>query len=134
MVGVQFTANQRTFMIEKYISGQNCNDVIIEFSVQYPYRRPPTPRTILYNVRKSRQHNTCLNRNQHYSGHFRTARTAENIELVRQGILENPNVSTRRNGTGLARSTFNLITRLDLNLHPYQMIRRHELLENDKFV
>ena len=131
MVGAQFSPDERTFMVEKYLSTHNCNEVIREFLLQYPHRRPPTSRTILYNVRKFRQHHTCLNRNQFNSGCLRTARLPENIELVRQAILENPNVSIRRNGTGLTRTTFNLIARLDLNLHPYQMIRRHELQEND---
>ena len=107
-------------MVEKYLS---CNEVIREFLLQYPHRRPPTSRTILYNVRKFRQHHTCLNRNQFNSGRLRTAGIPENIELVRQAILENPNVSIRRNGTGLTKTNFNLIARLNLNLHSYQMIR-----------
>ena len=39
-------------------------------------------------------------------------------------------VSARRNGLGLTSATFNRITRLDL-FHPYQMIKRHELLPGD---
>jgi hypothetical protein len=39
--------------------------------------------------------------------------------------------SARRNGVGLPRTTFNRRTRLDLNMHPYHMHIRHQLLSRD---
>ena len=132
MVGVQFTSEQRSSIVERYFATQNCREVIRQFTIQFPNRRPPTSRAVLYNVRKYQEHGTSLNRNAFNSGRPRTARIPQNIELVRQAMQENPRVSIRRNGTGLPRSTFNRITHLDLNFHPYQMIRRHELRENDR--
>ena len=40
-------------------------------------------------------------------------------------------ISARRNGLGLSSATFNRITRLDLQMHPYQMVKRQQLHEAD---
>ena len=71
-----------------------------------------------------------------HSGRRRSGRSELNINAVRQ-VLEhaqnnNQGISSRRNGLQLTQSTFNRITRLDLRYHPYQMIRRHELLARDR--
>ena len=75
------------------------------------------------------------NLNKGRSGRRRTERCLENIQAVREA-LENqedgaPRISARRNGLGLTSATFNRITRLDLGFHPYRMIKRHQLLDND---
>ena len=46
-------------------------------------------------------------------------------------LIENPRDSTRRNGTGLSRSTVNRIIRKDLNWFAYRIEDVQELLETD---
>ena len=82
--------------------------------------------TVWRNVCKYRQHSTSLNRNKGNSGRIKTGRSEENIEAVAQQLENNPHVSSRRN-----RLSLNLITRLDLRWHPYQINVQHKLKDND---
>ena len=93
---------------------------------------PPHRNSILYNFRKYQNHFTSLNRNHGRSGRRRTGRSAVNIQLVAQELLNNPTASIRRNNLpNLSPSTFNRIVRMDLHWHPYVMIMRHRLLPAD---
>jgi hypothetical protein len=74
---------------------------------------------------------TCHNLNKGRSGRLRTLRTQENIDVVRQSLLEDVIRSARRNGLGLSRSSFNRIVKMDIKFHPYVLIRRHQLREGD---
>ena len=79
------------------------------------------------------------NLNTGRSGHRRTARSEANIEAVRnaieeaneEGIPGGMHITCRRNGLGLSSATFNCITCLDLRFHPYQTIKRHQLIPSD---
>ena len=85
------------------------------FRVAFPDRNPPSKSTIQYNVRKYQQDGTSLNVNKERSGRRREARTPENIERVRELLGDQQRrVTCRRNTLGITKSTFNLITRLDL--------------------
>ena len=85
-------------------------------------RRPPALKKIWANVRKFSARGTILNRNKGNSGRHRTGKSEANIEEVRVRLAAHlTGTSARRNGVGLpsATSTFNWITTLDLNVHPY---------------
>ena len=105
------------------------------FREEYPNTRCPCRATVYKNVRKYSVSDTSCNLNKGRSGHRRTARSAANIEAVRnaieeaneEGIPGGMRITCRRNGLGLSSATFNRITRLDLRFHPYQMIKRHQL-------
>ena len=125
-----YTDRERAFIVEKYHETKNCTQVKT-FEQEFPGRRVPHRQTILYNVRKYREHRSSQNRNEHNPGRRRAIRIAENVAVVREILHNNPNVSCRRNGSGLSSASFNRIVRLDLNFHPYQMIERHELLADD---
>ena len=43
---------------------------------------------------------------------------------------DEPRITSRRNGLGLSQSSFNRISRIDLQWHPYKMIRRHKMSED----
>ena len=138
MVRPQFTPQQRAFIVaEFYPDNNNVYRVIQRFREVYPNARCPSRGTVYNNVRKYAITGTSLNLNKGRSGRNRTARGAENIEAVRNAIEEargeapEVRISCRRNGFGLSSATFNRITRLDLHFHPYQMIRRHQLLPGD---
>ena len=76
------------------------------------------------------QETTCHDLNECRSGRQRTARTPENIELVRESLTQHGNIS-RRNELGLSRSPFHCIAKLDMRFHPYVIIRRQEIRESD---
>ena len=138
MLRPQFTPQQRAFIVaEFYRNNNNVYRVIQKFREVYPNARCPSRGTVYNNVRKYAITGTSLNLNKGRSGRNRTARSAENIEAVRNAIEEargeapEIRISCRRNGLGLSSATFNRITRLDLHFNPYQMIRQHQLLPGD---
>ena len=127
----QLTVEQRVMIVDSFIRTQSYKRVQDEFSELYPNRAVPARSTILRNVKKFQRTGTTHNLNEHHSGRQRTARTAENIELVRNTLENNPRLSVRRNGTGISSASFNRITRLDLNFHPFVLKTRHALLPGD---
>ena len=134
----QFTPQQREFLVREYRydrSNHSVLRVLQSFREEYPDVRCPSRLTVHKNVRKYSQNGTSCNVNKGRSGRQKMARCPENIEAV-QEALDNPEagaqrINARRNGLGLSSATFNRITRLDLRLHPYQMIKRHQLLDSD---
>ena len=129
---VQLTPEQRVFVVTKFLENKSLLATQVAFSEAFPNRNPPAKTTIWANVKKYREHATSLNRNKGHSGRRRTARTEDNIGAVQQQLLEHPRgTSSRRNGLGLSHSSFNRITKLDLNFHPYRMHIRHQLLPAD---
>jgi hypothetical protein len=83
--------------------------------------------TILENVRKYQNAGTSLNLNKGNSGRSRTARTAVNINAVRDLLQQNPHVSARHNPVPISHSSFNRITKHDIKWHPYRMYVQQEL-------
>ena len=129
---VQLTTEQRTFVVKTFYETGSLQITWDNFRERFPDRQPPALKTIWSNVRKFSQHGTVLNRNKENSGRRRTGRSEANIEAVRQRLVEHPTgTSARRNGVGLPHATFNMITRLDLHMHPYRMHIRHQLLPRD---
>ena len=90
--------------------------------------------TVYRNVTNYNANGTSHNQNPGRSGRRRTRRSAANIEAVRHAFQNHPDgtISSRRNGLGIPLATFNRITQLDLNFHPYQMIKHHQLLPGDR--
>lgn len=129
---VQLTTDQRTFVVRTYHLTRSYIAVRNAFRVRFGRRRnPPTNKCIRDNVLKYAREGTSLNLNRGRSGRPRSGRSQENIDLVRAAIEENPRISSRRNDTGIPHSTFNNITRLDLNLYPYHIHIQHQLLPAD---
>ena len=95
------------------------------------YYPAPTKRTISTTYREFLREATCHDLNKGRSGRPRTARTPENIELVRKSLTQHGNRSSRRNGLGLSQSSFHRIAKLDIKFHPYVMITRQKLREGD---
>jgi len=90
MVGVQYTIEQRTFMVEKYIETKTIDAVKSAFQVAFSDRDLPVKFTILYNVKKFQNNGTSHNFNAHNSGRRRTVRTPENVEMVREALKNAP--------------------------------------------
>lgn len=128
---MQLTLAQRIFVVSTWISSKSIQRVQELFSIRFPERRQPSKNTIWKNVRKYQENGTSHNLNKGRSGRKRTSRSEENIENVRILLQENPNVSIRRNGLPLSRSTFNRIILHDLHWHPYKIHSRQHLMETD---
>ena len=73
----------------------------------------------------------CHDLNRGQSARPRTARTADNIERVRESLSQHGIKSSRRNGLGLSRTSFDHIAKLDIKFHPYIMIIRQKLRQGD---
>ena len=127
----QLTTEQRAFIVINYTRTQSTTEVRNAFQQRFPDRNPPSPSTILSNVRKYSNAGTSLNLNKGNSGRRRTIRTAQNIDAARDLLQQNPHVSARRNPIPISRTSFNRITRIEIKWHPYRMHVRHELLAGD---
>ena len=126
---MQLTKEQRVFVVNTFNETKNVNTVMERFI--RTYERTLTAKTVRRTILKFQEHGTILNRNKGNSGRLITKRTAENIELVRHEIKENEQFSSRRNGTGISRTTLQRIIKNDLNYFPYKSRICHELLEGD---
>ena len=117
----QLTRDQRVFIVLNYTQTQSSTAVQNAFQARFRCRNPPAPSTILRNVQRYLNAGTSLNLNKGNSGRRRSIRTAENIEVVRDLLQQNPHVSARRNPLPISRTSFNRITRLEIKWHPYRI-------------
>ena len=128
---LQFTLEERVFMVECYILTQSPNEVIRQFRGRFPHRNMPATVTVLNNHQKYHLFGTSCNRNKENSGGRRTTRTAVNVQPVREILETDPTVCACRNPSGFPKTCFNEITRLDLRWHPYMIQVNHQLLPGD---
>ena len=128
---VQFTLEERVFVVECYILTRSPNEVIRQFRGRFSHRNTPTKVTVLSNYEKYHLSGTSCNRNKGNSGRRHTTRTAGNVQRVRETLETDPTVSARRILSGLPTSCFNEITQLDLRWHPYMIQVNHQLLSGD---
>lgn len=120
-------------MVTTYIETQNVGAVVASFQERFPGVNPPCTKTVLRNHRKYLANGTSLNLNKGNSGRRRTQRTEANIAAVRLSVTENPTQSTRRRALAdISRSSFQRIIKHDLHFHPYHMLVRQALSEQDK--
>ena len=79
---VQLATEQRVFIVTNYMRNQSTTGVRNAFQQRFPDRNPPSPSTILSNVRKYLNEGTNLNHNKDYSCRRRTIQTVQIIEVV----------------------------------------------------
>lgn len=127
----QYTKEERVFMVKNYLEIKSPDYVIDAFRNQFPNRNVPSRSTIYRNVTKYSNEGTSLNLNKGRSGSRRTVRNQQNIAQVRQALLANPHLSTRRNNLQLTQSSIHRIIHNDLKWHPYKIHVRHELKPQD---
>ncbi|KAF2368107.1 Protein of unknown function DUF4817 [Trinorchestia longiramus] len=118
---MQLTKEQRTFIVEKYFQAKSFQQVIQSFQKHFPERQSPTKMTIWRNGTRNRTDGTSLNLNKGRSGRKRTGRSEENIRIVQGALTENPQISARKSGLDVTKSTFNRIITLDSKWHSYKM-------------
>ena len=104
-VKMQLTVEQRFFVVSTYLETKSYNAVREAFVQIFPGRNAPCKKTVYKNIQKYKENGTSLNLNKSRSGRRRSVRTAENIGLVRNALIENPKISTRRNSVPVSRRT-----------------------------
>ena len=127
----RLTKDQRVWVCLEYARTNNAYEVLRRWDERWNNDPRPTRRSVVKTYRKFLQEGSCLDLNKGRSGRPRTGRTAENVELVRESLLDNGNRSCRRNGLGLSRSTFQRIVHFDIKFHPYVIIRRQKIRHGD---
>ena len=103
----KLTIPERTFIVEKYFETKSVVAVLRQFQIAFPGRNPPSSSSVWRNVNQCRLYGTSLNRNKGNSGRRKTGRSEENIQAVREQLMNNLHVSARRNDLGLPSATFN---------------------------
>ena len=88
----QISKEERCFVVEKYFERKSYIPVKAAFRQRFN-QVPPCKKTIQQNVTKYRSHGTSLNRNKENSGRRRTGRSEEVIELFRNILENNPNLT-----------------------------------------
>lgn len=128
---VQYTVEQRVFIVTKYFETKRYAEVQRLFRLEFPNRDLPNEKNIWRNVQKYVHHGTSWNRNAKNSGRKKTARTNEKIDAVHDELIRNPDgVSCQINNLGLTSATFNRIVRIDdLKWHPYKIQRQQQRFE-----
>ena len=131
----RFSPEERTFTVETFFKDQNeyrrnrwvTRDFFLHFNKQ-----PPSDSSIKRLVNKLHNQHSLLDQNKGNSGRPRTARTQANIQHVGQSLTNNPQQSCRRNNGGLSKSSFSRITNNNLHFHPFRLVVKQELSQNDK--
>ncbi|KAF2368920.1 Protein of unknown function DUF4817 [Trinorchestia longiramus] len=118
---MQLTKEQRTFIVEKYFQVKTFQQIIQSFQEHFRERQSPTKMIIWRNVTKYKTEGTSLDLNKSRSGWKRTGLSEENVRIVQGALTENPQISARKRGLDVTKSTFNRIITLDLKWHPYKM-------------
>ena len=127
----RLTKEQRVWVFLERARLDNAAEVKRRWPGRWGNIPAPTERTISTTYRKFLREATCHDLNKGRSGRPRTARTPDNIERVRESLSQHGIRSSRRNGLGLNRSSLHRIAKLDMKFHPYVMITRQKLREED---
>ena len=108
-------------MVEAFIDTQDAYDSKRTFQRRCPSRNPPSVRTIRCNDHKCLIDGTSKNRNKNNARRHHNASTLQNIAAILRDIQRNQSVSSRKYNAPVSKTTFNKITRNDLNFHPHQV-------------
>ena len=96
----RLSKEQRVWVCLQHARIQNAAEVKRRWPGRWGNVPSPTKRTITKTYQKFLQEATCHDLNKGRSGRRRTARTPENIELVRESLTQHGNRSSRRKGLG----------------------------------
>ncbi|KAF2350447.1 Protein of unknown function DUF4817 [Trinorchestia longiramus] len=116
---MQITKEQRIFIVVNFLGSNSIQHVQELFQECFPEKNSPSKVTIWKSVRKYITERTSLNPNKGRSGRRSTERAPENVGIVHQALLANPDISSRKNGLGQSKSTLKRIVKLELKWHPY---------------
>ena len=131
----RFSAEERTFVVETFLKDPNPlrrSQRVRRLFVLQSNRPPPSNRQIKRLVDKLHNKQSFLDQHKGNSRRLKTIRTPGNIQQVEHSLNNDPEQSSRRNNVGMSKSSFNRISQRDLHFHPFRMVVRQELSQNDK--
>ena len=117
--------------------GKSITAVIRRMKKDHSIKEIPSRHQIRRIVKKFQQYGTVLDRRTDNTGRPRAARSADNVEQVRQIVEETPRSSVRKvlqdvsNVTPVSKSSVHRILRFDLKYLPYKIQLLQHLKEND---
>ena len=110
-----FKCRETIFLVRTYFETHSFAEVSRLFRQRFPGTETPNKTRIFRNVKKYLDHSMSLNLCPKKSVRRKTGRSQENIDLVQEALAENPTTITSRvNGLGLPKSTFQRIVSIDL--------------------
>ena len=90
----QISKQERAFVVEKIFGKKKLQYIAFQAAFQQRFNQTlPCKRTVQQNVNKYRSHRSSLNRNKENSGRRRSARSEYNIELVKNILKNNTNLT-----------------------------------------
>lgn len=127
----KLTLVQRKDIVKYFYEFKSLIVVRRKFRLKYGIANVPSAKAIKAVVQ--RFEDTCSVQDRARSGRPKVARSAENIALVEESIVQTPTKSVRRlsSDTGLSRESVRLILVKDLHLKPYKRRIYHELKDVD---
>ena len=123
---MQLASEQQIFVLIDYSRTRSIKEVQQLFARSFRDRVASTEFAIRKNVEKYKTEGSCFNLNKYRSGSGKTERTQEYINLLQEKLIEDPKTSARENCLDISKSTFNRITKRDLEWHPYKIQVRKE--------
>ena len=97
---------------------ENAEEILGRWPARWPGINAPSAVTVRKTYKKLQAKGTCHNLHKSCSERLRTACSDQNIERVREELIEDGSRSSRRNGLGLPQSSFVRIAK-SLKFHPY---------------
>ena len=132
---MNWTGERRAFTVETFIkTNESVTATRRAFRVHFKLgRHDPVParNTILVWVNNFRATGSALKRKS--TGRPRTARTPENVAVVRASVQQSPRrlILKRAQALRLSERSLRRILHNDLQMHPYKMMFAQELSERD---
>ena len=131
----EFSSCERMFVCQRKMAGETFPNIRRKFMLRFG-KLAPSRSAMKYMVDKLRNRFSVQDMRKGNSGRKKTVRTPEAIASVKRSLerasLRNPGEpgpSARRNPQSLDKSSYNRITREDLNLKPYKILRLHKVTE-----
>ena len=135
---VQFSAHERSKILESYFSTKSVVLIQREFRREFPGRKTPCRKTITKIAEKFWNTGSVGNGNKGHGGRYVTVRTRANVQTVRKYLEQSPWKSTWRlsQEVGISRTTAQRIIHNDLKLFLYkvQIVQKQTDTNKDKGV
>ena len=133
--GREFSPLERMFICKLKMEGKKYPNIARLFSEKFG-KSPPTRDGAHKMLTKLTTQGTVMTTRKGNSGPKFKVRTARNIELVRRALERastrtpgQPGPSARRHTGNISKSSYNRITRKDLRLKPYKIMRLHKVTD-----
>ena len=128
------TPDQRWFVVKNRTEGLSWSQIATNWQLTYPNRNAPTVKSMRKMVRKMEDHQTLQDNRKGRCGRKKEVRTPFLIQWVftiitgdMLAIPGDPTNSARRNAADVDKTTWNRITKTDLKMHPFRLVKRQQL-------